>query len=148
MISPGVFFIFLKFWFFWAVRVVKGLKIAQNELWKLHLTRAISQEQCNIWSWFLVLLCKMMISPAFYFHCFEIFIFWAVRVVKGKSIAQNEWQLHLSRATSLEQYSGWSWFLLHLCKMMISPGVFFIFDMFIFRAVRGVKGQKWPKMTK
>ena len=26
--------------------------------------------------------------------------------------------------------------------MMISPGVFFIFDIFIFWAVRGVKGQK------
>ena len=31
---------------------------------------------------------------------------------------------------------------------MISPGVFFIFDISIFRAVRGVKGKKWPKMTK
>ena len=26
----------------------------------------------------------------FFFHCFEIFIFWVVRGVKGKSIVQNE----------------------------------------------------------
>ena len=33
--------------------------------------------------------------------------------------------------------------------MMTSLGVFkFFFDIFIFRAVRWVKGKKWPKMTK
>ena len=42
----------------------------------------------------------------------------------------------------MEQYSGWSWFLVHLCKMMISTEFCFIFDIFIFRAVRGIKGQK------
>ena len=50
---------------------------------------------------------------------------------------------------SQERYSIWSWFLVHLCKMMISPGAFFFFHFFkilIFRAVRRVKGQKWPKM--
>ena len=32
IVSPGVFFIFfLEFWFFWAVREVKGQKIAQNQ---------------------------------------------------------------------------------------------------------------------
>ena len=47
-ISPGVFFIF------WAVRGrgwgggVKGQKIAQNEKQQLHLSHAISQEQCSI----------------------------------------------------------------------------------------------------
>ena len=34
-----------------------------------------------------------------------------------------------------------------MCKMMISPGVFFHFlEIFIFRAVMGVKGQKIAKM--
>ena len=62
---------------------VKGLKIAQNEKLQLHLTlAAIFQEQCNIWSWFLVHLCKTIS------HCFEVFIFCAVRRVKGKSIAR------------------------------------------------------------
>ena len=86
-----VFFAFFwSFIFLGAIRGVKGLKIPQNGQWQLHLPCAISQEQCNIWSWFLVPFCKMMISLGFFFHCFEIFIIWAVRVVKGKSIAQNE----------------------------------------------------------
>ena len=33
-------------------------------------------------------------------------------------------------------------FVVHLCNMIISPGSFFIFDIFIFLAVRGVKRQK------
>ena len=52
----------------------------------------------------LVHLCKM-ISPGV-FSFFEIFIFGAVRGVKGQKIAHNEkQQLHLSRVISQEQYS-------------------------------------------
>ena len=40
--------------------------------------------------------------------------------------------IHLSRAMSQEQYSIWSWFLVHLCKMIISPVLFFIFSKFWF----------------
>ena len=32
---------------------------------------------------------------------------------------------NLSHTISKEQYSIWSWFLVHLCKMMMLPGVFF-----------------------
>ena len=46
-------------------------------------------------------------------------------------------QLHTSHAISQEQYSIWSWLLVHLCRMMISPEGFFNFG-----KVRGVKGQK------
>ena len=35
-------------------------------------------------------MCKMMISPGFFFHFYEILTFWAVRGVKGQKIAQNE----------------------------------------------------------
>ena len=50
-------------------------------------------------------MCKMMISPGgFFLFFFEIFIFQAVRVVKGQKIAQNEkWQLQPSCAMSQEQ---------------------------------------------
>ena len=49
----------------------------------------------------------------------------------------------LSRTISQEPYIIWWWFLVNLCKMMISRGVFFIFSKFwFFLAVRGVKGQK------
>ena len=48
MISPGVSFHFLKILIFWAVRGVRGQKIAQNEKQQLHLSLAISQEQYSI----------------------------------------------------------------------------------------------------
>ena len=51
-------------------------------------------------------MCKMMISPGFCFHFFEILIFWAVRGVKGQKVVQNEkQQLQTSHAISQEQYS-------------------------------------------
>ena len=75
---------------------------------------------------------------------FLILIFWAVWGLKEQKVAQNEKkQLDLSRAKSQEQYCIWSWFLVNVFKMMISPGAFFLFfEVFIFRAVRGVKEKK------
>ena len=62
---------------------------------------------------------------------FYILIFWAVMWVKGQKIAQNKKrQLYLSCNISQEQYSLWSWLLVHLCKMIICPGFFFIFSFF------------------
>ena len=58
-----VFSVFFKFWFFLVVRRIKAQEIAQNEKKKLHPSRAVSQEQCSIWSWFLVHLRKMMKPP-------------------------------------------------------------------------------------
>ena len=69
--------------------------------------------------------CVNDISRCFLFLFFEVLIFWAVRG-KREKIAQNKkLQLHLSHAISQEQYSIWSGFLVHLCKMMIPPGGFF-----------------------
>ena len=124
------FFHFLEIFIFWAIRGENGKK--NSPKWKVTITsvtRHISGT-VSMWSWFLVQLCKMMISPGVFFIFYETLIFW---VVKGQKIVQNEkWQLHLSRAISQQQYSIWSWFLVHLCKMMISPGVFFIFLKFSF----------------
>ena len=66
---------------------------------------AISQGQYSIYMiMILVHLCKM-ISPGVFFHCFEIFTFWAASEVKRQEIAQNEeQQLHQSCAISQEQY--------------------------------------------
>ena len=103
-----VFYLFFEIFIFQAVRWVKGQKTAQNEKYKLHVSRIISQEQYSIWSWFLVYLCKIMISPGSLsiFFVFWVFIFWAVMGVKGQKIAQNEKeQLHLSHAISQDQCS-------------------------------------------
>ena len=41
-----------------------------------------------------------------FFHFFEIFVFWAVKGVKWRSIAQNETNNYIRQgAISLEQYS-------------------------------------------
>ena len=48
----------------------------------------------------------MIVSRGVFFIFFEIFIFWAVRGLKGQTIAHNEkQQLHPSCAISQEQYS-------------------------------------------
>ena len=53
---------------------VKGLKMAQND--KRILSNSVSQELYFIWLWFLVHMCKMMISPAIFFQFFQNSDFW------------------------------------------------------------------------
>ena len=94
MIAPGVFWIFFDILNFFGLLgvgprrggLVKRQKIAQNKKEQLHLSRAISQEQCNLWSWFLVHLCKIKnddITRCF-FHFFGIWIF------VGQKMAQDD----------------------------------------------------------
>ena len=147
MISPGVFlFLFFEVLIFWAVRG-KMAKIAQNKKLQLHLSHAISQEQCSIWSGFLVHLCKMMIPPG---GCF----FWAVRAVTGQKIAPNEIeQLHPSRTIYLKNsiaydhdfwytYVKW-WYLKVVVVVAFSFFLFFFsfFEISLFRAIRGRRGR-------
>ena len=47
-------------------------------------------------------------------------------------MAQNDKNLCLSHFISQEAYIIWLWFLLHICKMMISSAIFFIFSKFCF----------------
>ena len=74
MTSSGTFFIFLKFWskIFWSKKMI------QND--KTNLSHSVSQELFLRWVWFLVHMCKMMISPVtylfiYFFHFFKILIF-------------------------------------------------------------------------
>ena len=77
-------------------------------------------------------------------------IFWIVRWVKGQKIGQNEkLKLHLSHIVSQEQAHNHDF--VHLCKMMISPGFFLLFQNFDFSGHReeaGWQKGKWSKMTK
>ena len=66
------FLVFFKVLIFLVIRGIKGQKITQNEKKKLHPSRAVSQEQCSIWSWFLVRLRKMMKPPGIFFIFFKI----------------------------------------------------------------------------
>ena len=65
---------------------------------------------------------------------FKIFIFWVVSGVIRQKMVQNDKNLCPSRSISLE-------LMVDMCKMMISPGVFFIFSKLL-------KVKKRSKMTK
>ena len=74
MTSPDAFFIFWKFWF--SGLLGRECKRAKNgPKWQIILSHSLSQELYLIWLWFLVHMCKMMISPAIFFRFFKILIF-------------------------------------------------------------------------
>ena len=75
---------------------------------------------------------------------FSILKFWfsGLSGLKGQKMAQNDKNSCLSHSVSQEPYIIWLWFLVNMCKMMISPANFFIFQSFDFGVYIGVKGQK------
>ena len=103
----------------------------------------------------LIHLCKMMISPGVFFHFWGC---WGGRKggrVKGKGIGQNEknnYICHMPCLRNIGIYGLSS--MVHLSKMMISPGAFFIFSKFWFSGLLGEwgrsvwRGKKWSKMRK
>ena len=97
--------------------------MVQNDK-KCFWSHSISQEPFIVWL-------------SFYF--FKFLIFRVVSWVKGQKIVHNDKKFCLSNSVSQEPCIIWSWFLVHVCKMMISPTVFFIFSKFwffiFFRAV-------------
>ena len=140
MISLGFFFIFSKFWFFGLLRG-EGEKIVQK------MSCSICQESYILWFWFMVLICKVIISPGFFIFS----KFWFSGLLGGKraKIAQNDKKFCLLCFISQELYIIWSSFVVHKRKMIISPGVFFMFLKFwFFGLLGGSKRKKWPKITK
>ena len=70
--------------------------------------------------------------------------FWFFGLLGGKSTKMVQ-KLCLPHFISQEPYIIWFSFMLHICKMIIPPGIFFYFHFFktlIFWVVSGVKGQK------
>ena len=61
----------------------------------------------------------MLISTSFFLIFFEIFIFEADSAKNGQKL-----QKIMSRSVSQELYLILFWFLVHICKMMISPSIF------------------------
>ena len=88
------------------------------------------------------------ISRCFFF--FLIFLFFGLLGERGgdkraKKMAQDDKKFHLLHFISQEPCMIWLSFMVHLCKIMISPGVFFFFfKILILWVVIGfeVKGQK------
>ena len=64
-------------------------------------------------------------------------------------MVQNDKKLCLLHFISQEPCIMWLLSLVHICKMIISSGVLFIFPKFWFsRSIGGQKGKKWSRMTK
>ena len=105
---------------------VKGQKMAQNDK-KFCLFCSISQEPYTIWSSFVVLMCKMIISPGIFF------IF--------QNFDSSGWEGQKSKKND-PKYVIWLWFFLHTCKIMTSPDGFFIFSKFLFAGLLVGEGGK------
>ena len=96
---------------------MKDQKIAQND--KNCLSCLISQAPYIIFL-FVVHKCKMIISLGVFIF-FKILILWVVRRVKGQKMAQIYF-------ISQQPCIIWSWFMVHVCKRMVSPCIFYIFN--------------------
>ena len=134
------FFQFFKILIFRVVIRVKGQK--NSPKCQKMLSVSISQEPYIIWLSFMVHMCKMIISPEFFFF-FSKFWFLGYRGVKGQKTVQNVKKFCLLHSISQEPYVIWLSYMVHICKMIISSGVFIVFSKFWFSgSIRGIKGQK------
>ena len=136
-----MFFFNFKISIFRVVRGLKGQKMVQNDK-NFCLSHLVFQEPYIIWSSFMVhmYVYKDNISRQFFNFFFKILIFriirrgrvWGEEVIKGQETTQNEEKLCMSHYVSQEPYIIWLWFLVPMCKMVISPENFFIFQNFDF----------------
>ena len=143
------------------------------------LLRSISQKSYITWFWFMVFMCTMIISSrvfSIFSKCwFSGLLEGGKGGVKGQKIAQNDKKFCLSCLIYCKPYI-WSSFVVHKCKLIISPGFFYFFKILFFWIVRRVAARvvlctlylrnhtsydfdlcctcvkgysiKWPKMTK
>ena len=135
MISPGFFYSLI----FHVVKQAEGHKMAQNDK-KVHLLCIIFLESYIISS-FMVHMCKRIRSWGIFFIFSK---FWFSGSLGGQIM------LH---SFSHKSYIIWLLFMLHMCTMIISPVIFFNFSKLWFLGLsrgggRGVRGKKWPKITK
>ena len=106
----------------------KSVKMVQN-LKKFSWLHSISQKP--------YIMIVIYGTHMFFFHFIKILIFQIVNGVKGQTITQNDKILWLSRCISQEPYIIWLSLMIHICKMITSPGVFFIFSKFWFSRLSG-----------
>ena len=139
-----MFFTFFKIFIFWVNKGVKRQKMTQHDE-KFCLSNTISKEPYIIWSSFTVHLCKRVVYPAF-FSFFQNFDFpgcWKGK--KGKKISPKWQKILFVTLVSQEPYIMWLSFMVHMCKMLISWDVFFIFEKFFWVARRWGGGGKRAK---
>ena len=128
----------------------KGQKLVQNDKKVCPLQHSISQEPFIIWLSFMIHICKMIISSGVVFIFSKFWFYGSIggKTVKGRKTVQNDKNFSMSRTISQEPYIIWLSFMVQMCKMIISPDVFFKLKFWFFRLSGGWNGKKWPKMTK
>ena len=131
MISPGVFFIFSKFWFSGLLGggSVKGQKMFQNEK-KFCLLCSISQESYIIWFSFMVFMFKMIIPPGVFFFFFSQFWFSGLLLGKKGKKRRKMMTNSICRAWYLRSHISYDHYLWYI--RIIPPGVFLFFQNFDF----------------
>ena len=134
MISPVVFFHYFKYRIFQIVSGVKEQKIVQNGK-KFCPSQSSSQEPD---------MCKMIMSPQVFFIFLKILILQIVSGVKEQKMTQNDKTLCSPHSISQEPCIIWLSFMVHICKIIISLCVLFLFS----GSPGWWKGRKWSKMTK
>ena len=129
MISPSLFFFhFFQISFFGLLEGGQRGKMTQNDK-RLCSLCLISQELYIIWSSFMVHI------SCFFSHFSQILIFRVNSGVNGQKKKKKKglkMTKILSCCISQEPYIIWLSFMVHLWKMIISPGVFFFFSKFWF----------------
>ena len=83
----------------------------------------------------------------FFFIFFKIWIFRVIRGVKGQKNDPKRQKIITVALYISETYIIWFWFLLHMCRMMISAAFFFFFifsKLWYFGFLGGQKGKKDP----
>ena len=120
------FFSFFQNFGFWAVSGVKYQKMAQYDK-KFCLSRSISHEPYIIW---LLLMVNLVISPSVALLISKV---WFFGLLEGWE--DEKWpkmtKISVRRAfIPQEYYIIWYPFLVHMCKRIISPGLFLHFSKF------------------
>ena len=146
MIPPGVFFNFsFSFWFF---RLLGWEKGKNSPKWEKIISVALYVSR-SIHHMIFIYGTHVQNDNIYrhYFCFFKILIFWVVRGVKGQKMVQNK-KTCLPCPISQETYILFS-FMVHMCKMIISMDIFFIFfKILIFQIVSGKRAKNSPKWEK
>ena len=112
------FFHFFKILIFWVVSGVKGQIIMSHNDRKLICRAPYIRNHTSYQLWYTSV--KWWHLQACCFHLvFQIFIFKVFREVKGQKMVQNDKKLWLS-CWYLKNHTLWLWFMVHVCKMIIS----------------------------
>ena len=133
MMVPQGIFSMIKLWFFRLSRGWKGKKWPKMS--KIYVCCTLYFKNHTSYDLYLWYTCmhKRIISR----HFFSFFSkFWYSRSLggelNGQKMVQNDKIFCLSHSVPQEPYIIWLWFLVHMCKMMIPPVNFFIFQNFNF----------------